>query len=262
MNQLIVEVAKGADLFRKYATSAQLRETLESQPLLAPFGGWIEHQVDLPETFSRVATWLTNTAAAVVRGSVTQLMGVLLTFYFLFYFLRDRRLALHALRNLFPLLPDEMDRMFSRFVDTIHATVYGTLIVAAIQGTLSGLMFWILGLPAPLLWGIVMGLLAIIPVLGAFIIWIPAAMWLASQGDWGKALLLTAWGGIVVAGIDNLIYPILVGNRLQQHTILAFISLVGGLIVFGASGLILGPLALTTTILLLEIRRERKPVNE
>mgnify|MGYP003899943841 CR=1 FL=1 len=78
------------------------------------------------------------------------------------------------------------------------------LIVAAIQGTLSGLMFWILGLPAPLLWGIVMGLLAVIPVLGAFIIWIPAALWLASQGHWGKALLLTACGGIVVAGIDNL----------------------------------------------------------
>ncbi len=119
-------------------------------------------------------------------------------------------------------------------------------------------MFWGLGLPAPLLWGIVMGLLAIIPVLGAFVIWIPAAIWLASQGMWGKALLLTAWGGIVVAGIDNLIYPILVGNRLQQHTVLAFISLVGGLMFFGASGIILGPLSITATLLLLEFWHERK----
>lgn len=256
VNQLLTEVAKGAEFIRKHATSGDLRTSLEGQPLLAPFGRWIEHQVDLPETFGRAATWLTNTAAAIVRGSVTQLMGILLTFYFLFYFLRDRHSALASLRTLFPLLPSEMDRMFARVIDTIHATVYGTLIVAAIQGTLSGLMFWILGLPAPLLWGIIMGLLAIIPVLGAFIIWIPAAIWLASQGHWGKALLLTAWGGIVVAGIDNLIYPILVGNRLQQHTILAFISLVGGLVIFGSSGLILGPLAVTFTILLLEIRRE------
>lgn len=259
VNQLLVEIAKGAEAIRRIAASGDLRETLENQPLLAPFAGWIERQIDLPETFGRMATWLTNSTAAVVRGSVTRLMGVLLTFYFLFYFLRDRRLALHSLRDLFPLLPGEMDRIFSRFVDTIHATVYGTLIVASIQGALSGLMFWILGLPSALLWGIVMGLLAIIPVLGAFIVWIPAAIWLASQGHWGKALLLTAWGGIVVASIDNLIYPILVGNRLQQHTILAFISLVGGLIIFGSSGLILGPLALTTTILLLEIRREHKP---
>jgi predicted PurR-regulated permease PerM len=107
-----------------------------------------------------------------------------------------------------------------------------------------------------------MGLLAIIPVLGAFIIWIPAALWLASQGQWGKALILTAWGGIVVAGIDNLIYPILVGTRLKQHTALAFISLVGGLIIFGSSGLIIGPLSVTITLLLLEIRHKPGKRNE
>jgi len=76
---------------------------------------------------------------------------------------------------------------------------------------------------------------------------------------WGKALALTAWGAIVVGGIDNLIYPILVGNRLHQHTIIAFISLVGGLIFFGSSGIILGPLSVTLTLLLLEIWHDRKP---
>jgi predicted PurR-regulated permease PerM len=201
---------------------------------------------------------LTNTATSFVRGSVMQLTGLLLTFYLLFYFLRDRHLALDSLRSLAPLSPAEMDRVFSRVTATIHATVYGTLVVATIQGTLGGLMFWILGLPAPLLWGLIMGLLAVIPVLGAFVIWIPAAIWLATQGMWGKALLLTAWGGIVVAGIDNLIYPILVGNRLHQHTLLTFISLVGGLIVFGSSGIILGPLSVTLTLLLLEIWHDRK----
>lgn len=253
-NQLLLEIAKGADFIQKTTSTGDLREALTSQPLLAPFSGWIEQQIDLPETFRDIATWLTNSAAAFVRGSVTQLMGLLITFYMLFYFLRDRRVALSSLRSLSFLPPGQIDRFFARVVDTIHATVYGTLAMAALQGILGGLMFWILGLPSPLLWGIVMGLLAIIPVLGAFIIWIPAALWLASQGQWGKALILTAWGGIVVAGIDNLIYPILVGNRLKQHTALAFISLVGGLIIFGSSGLILGPLSVTITLLLLEIR--------
>lgn len=259
VNHLLVEISRGADSIQQYAGSGRLRETFESHPLLAPLGRWIERQFDLPETFSRAATWLTNSAASIVRISLTQLTGVLLTFYLLFYFLRDRRPALDSIRALSPLRPGDTDRLFARVADTIHATVYGTLIVAAIQGTLGGLMFWMLGLPAPLLWGIIMGLLAVIPVLGAFVIWIPAAVWLATQGHWGKALLLTAWGGIVVAGIDNLIYPMLVGNRLKQHTILAFISLVGGLLVFGSSGIILGPLIVTLTLLLLEIRREQKP---
>ena len=137
--------------------------------------------------------------------------------------------------------------------DTILATVYGTLAVSAVQGLLGGLMFWWLGLPAPLLWGIVMGLLAVVPVLGAFVIWIPAAIFLVLEGSGGKALLLVLWGGIVIGGIDNLLYPILVGKRLKMHTVLAFISIVGGLIVFGPSGLILGPVIFTVTRLLLQI---------
>ena len=152
-----------------------------------------------------------------------------------------------------------MDRLFSRVGDTVHATMYGTLAVAVIQGTLGGLMFWWLDLPAPLLWGLVMGVLAIVPVLGAFVVWIPAAVFLALDGSWGKALILALWGGVLVGGIDNVIYPILVGNRLRLHTIPAFMAIVGGLIVFGPSGVILGPMTLTVTVLLLEIWRNRTP---
>jgi predicted PurR-regulated permease PerM len=124
-----------------------------------------------------------------------------------------------------------------------------------IQGVLGGLMFWWLSLPTPLLWGIIMGLLAIIPVLGAFIIWIPAAIFLWLSGHPGNALILILWGTIVVGGIDNLIYPMLVGNRLKMHTVPTFISLVGGLILFGAPGLILGPVVLTVTIFLVQYWR-------
>ena len=155
------------------------------------------------------------------------------------------------------ILQRDMNRLFDGVIDTIHATLYGTLVVAVVQGTLGGLMFWWLGLPAPLLWGIVMGLLAVVPVLGAFVIWIPAAIFLVLEGSGGKALLLTLWGGIVVGGIDNLLYPMLVGRRLKMHTVLAFISIVGGLIVFGLSGLILGPVIFTVTRLLLKIWSSR-----
>ena len=144
-----------------------------------------------------------------------------------------------------------------RVAHTIHATVYGTLTVAAVQGTLGGLMFWWLGLPAPLLWGVVMGLLAIVPVLGAFIVWIPAAIFLALEGSWGKSLVLAFWGSVVVGGIDNLLYPILVGTRLKMHTVLAFIAVIGGMFVFGAAGLIVGPVVVSVTLSLLETWRSR-----
>jgi predicted PurR-regulated permease PerM len=146
-----------------------------------------------------------------------------------------------------------MDQLFGRVGETIYATIYGTLAVSCLQGLLGGLMFWWLGLSAPLLWGVVMALLAVVPVLGAFVVWIPAALFLALEGSWGKALILTLWGMIVVGTIDNLLRPILVGNRLKLHTVLAFMSVVGGLILFGPAGLILGPVALTVTTVLLEI---------
>jgi predicted PurR-regulated permease PerM len=104
--------------------------------------------------------------------------------------------VIRSLRSLVPLSDTETDRVFKRVSDTIYATVYGTIAVAIIQGILGGLIFWWLGLPSPLLWGTVMALLAIVPVLGAFVVWLPATLWLTLNGHWGKALILAAWGGL------------------------------------------------------------------
>ncbi|PLU83170.1 AI-2E family transporter, partial [Sinorhizobium medicae] len=111
-------------------------------------------------------------------------------------------------------------------------------------------------LPAPVVWGLAMGLLAVVPVLGAFIVWLPAALSLALSGEWGKALILAGWGAGVVATIDNLLYPIFVGDRLKLHTLTAFMSMIGGIIVFGSAGLVIGPVAFTVTLLLLDIWRQ------
>jgi len=203
-----------------------------------------------------------NTGAMFVRGSLLQAAEALITFYLLFYFLRDGAAAVTLIKAWLPLAPHDADHLLRRVVDTFHATVYGTLAVATVQGTLGGLMFWALGLPAPLLWGLVMGLLSIVPVLGAFVVWIPAALLLLLDGSWLPALILTAWGGIVVGGIDNVLRPTFVGNRLRLHTIPAFISIIGGLILFGAPGFILGPMAATMTVLLVEFWTRRAALSE
>lgn len=191
-----------------------------------------------------------------MRGSVNQLINLLLTFYLLFYFLRDRQRAWRALADFSPLSRAETNLVARRFMDAVQATIFGTLGVAAVQGTLSGLMFWWLGLPLPLFWGVVIGLLAIVPVLGAFVVWVPAAVFLAFEGHWIKALILAAWGGIIVGGVDNLLYPILVGNRLKLHTVPALIGLIGGIILFGAPGLVLGPAVIVVTLVLVEILKK------
>lgn len=194
---------------------------------------------------------------AAVAGSVWIGMQLFITLMCLFYFLRDRPSVLAAVRSLMPLSPREADEVFSQVDDAIHATIFGSLMVALVQGCLGGLMFWFLGIPSPVLWGAVMGLLAVVPVLGTFVIWGPTAAYLALQGDWGKALTLVAWGGIAIGLIDNFLYPYLVGKRLRFHTMLVFFATVGGLAQFGASGIILGPLILATGGALLEIWRRR-----
>ena len=255
--RIISEAARGAESIKALFDSGEWRRTFEEHPILAPVGHWVERQIDLPELINNATAWLTGTAASFVQGSVLQLIGLVLTFYIFFYFLRDRNSLLESICSLSPLSEEDMNRIFSGVSDTVHATLYGTFAVAVVQGALGGLMFWWLGLPAPLLWGIVMALLAVVPILGAFIIWIPAAIFMVLQGSGGKALVLTLWGTIVVGGIDNLLYPMLVGKQLKMHTVLAFVSLVGGLIVFGPSGLILGPIIFTVTRLLLEIWRRQ-----
>ena len=260
--RLIQEAANGAELIKTKVESGEWRRAIEARPRIAPLADKIERHIDLPGTVQSLAAWLAGIAKTIVKGSVVQIIGFLLTFYMLFFFLRDRREGLQMLRSLSPLSNAEMDRLLGRVGDTIFATIYGTLAVAAVQVLLGGLMFWWLGLPAPLLWGVMMALLAVVPVLGAFVVWIPAAVLLAMQGSWGKALILAVWGAAVVGTIDNLLRPILVGKRLKLHTALAFVSLVGGVVVFGAHGIVLGPVTLTVTVVLLEIWQGRTADDE
>jgi predicted PurR-regulated permease PerM len=245
-----------ATLQNQFATG-ELQRFMESQPLFAWASNLISGPIDLTSTFGNVATWLANLGASIVVGSVSNVITVLLTFYLVFYFLRDHRLALRQVRMLSPLTESETDYILGRVSDTVHAVIFGTVTTAAVQGALGSVIFWLLGLPNPVFWGLVMGLLSVVPVFGAFVVWIPAAVYLALSGEWGKATILTAWGSIVIGSIDNILHPILSGGRLRLHTVPTFISIIGGLMLFGASGLILGPLAATLTIAILEVWRAR-----
>ena len=260
--RLVLQAAKGAEMVQVRVDSGEWRRALQAQPRLAAWVDQFDEAVDLPGSLKALGSWLSTAAGFIVKGSIYQLISFCLTFYLLFYLLRDRRAVLREIRALSPLTGVEMDRLFARVSDAIQATVYGTLAVAPLQGLLGGLMFWALGLSAPLLWGVVMGVLSVVPALGAFVVWIPAALFLGLEGSWGKALILSLWGMLVVGTIDNLLRPILVGNRLKLHAVPTFICVVGGLMLFGPAGLILGPMVLTLTLALLEIWPHRVGVDE
>lgn len=254
-SNMVGEVINGAAKIQAHVESGEWRTALNTHPRLTSMVNWVDREFDIPGSVTAASGTLTDVASNLVQGSLRQAVELLVTFYLLFYFLRDRKKALDSIRYLSPLSSLQMSRLYAQVSDTLHATLFGTFTVAMVQGALGGLMFWALGLPAPLLWGVVMGLLAIVPVLGAFLIWMPAAAFLLLTGHPGQSLLLTLWGAVVVGGIDNLLYPMLVGNRMHLHTVLVFISIVGGLFVFGAAGLILGPMLLTATTVLLEAWR-------
>lgn len=208
---------------------------------------------DLSEYASSAVARVGAVLPAIFSGSVQGMTQLLIALFALFFLLRDKSFFIDAVRDLIPVSGNEAGNVFARIKTTIEASVRGRIAIAAIQGTLGGLIFWILGLPGALLWGTVMALFATIPLLGAFVVWVPAAVFLAVGGHPIKASVLTLWGVLVIGTADNLLYPVLVGKDLRLHTLLVFFSVLGGVSAFGVVGLVLGPVVVALAQALIEI---------
>lgn len=257
LRQIVREVSRNAVGFRQEIESGEWRGAIERNERLAPILQWLETEIDLRGAAGNIAEQAPAFLSTFFVGSGWFIAEVLVAFVALFYFFRDHEAILNAIRKLLPLSDTETDEIFTCVNDTIYATVTGVFIVSLAQGTLAGVMFWLLGLPAPMMWGAIMAVLAMLPFVGTWMIWLPAAAYLALNGNYVKAMILIGWGVTAVSLIDNLIYPILVGDRLRLHTLSVFFALLGGLVLFGAIGIILGPLVLALTVTLLEIWRKR-----
>jgi predicted PurR-regulated permease PerM len=166
--------------------------------------------------------------------------GIML--YVLFFLFRDGRRVARSIRDSMPLTPEYNRALIARFTAVVRATVKGNIVIAALQGTIGGVAFWALGIPAALLWGALMVLMSLLPAVGAAIVWVPAAAWLFVTGSTGKALILVAIGGGVIAVVDNLLRPILVGKDTRMPDYVILVSTVGGLAIFGINGFVIGPL--------------------
>lgn len=251
------QLGQGAEEVQKLIESGAWRDALQQHPSVASLVARLQGQFDPGSALTEIAGVVRNRATQFLKGTVWSLIQLAIALYALFFFFRDRARVLAALRSFLPLSPGETDEVFGRVRVMVRATIYGNVMTSLLQGALGGMMFAFLGLPAPLLWGVAMFAFSLIPSLGTFIVWAPTAAFLAATGSWGKALILTAWGLAVVSSIDNFIYPFLVGRDIRMHTLLIFLGLVGGVFLFGAAGLVLGPVILAIGFALLDILRRR-----
>jgi predicted PurR-regulated permease PerM len=255
---LVQEINAGLPLLGAQFKPDSIHSKLAPYPLLEAVFTRLEATLNLDEAIRRAAGVLATRASALLGSSIWFITQLFLTLVTLFYFIRDREKLLAVLRGYIPLSEAQRTELFNRISRTINACVCGNVIVKLVQGTLGGLMFWILGLPAPVLFGAAMALFAVLPVFGTSLIWGPAAILLAAGGNWGNALILTFWGLFVVSLIDNILYPVLVAEELRLHALAVFFSILGGLIAFGAAGVILGPVILVVTGALFEVWRLRR----
>lgn len=197
------------------------------------------------EAISAAALTASRTVAsqllAVGQQTVHFALMLAVTLYVLFFFLRDGDRLVDVLVRALPLGDPRERQLFSRFAAITRATVKGTFIVAAVQGAIGGVAFWALGLGAPLLWGVMMGLFSLLPAVGSAIVWVPAAAYLLAVGAWGKALILVGVGAGGIGMIDNALRPILVGREAGMPDYLILLSTLGGIATFGLSGVVVGP---------------------
>jgi len=203
--------------------------------------------------------WLASLGGKVFLGALGTAMGFVLTIFMLFYFIRDGQVMFSTARELIPMTEARKARLFDHLASVTRAMVLGTGATALIQGTLVGIAFIIVGLPSPLVFGVIAVLASLLPVGGTALVWIPAAIVLAAQGRWGMMVFMVIWGTLLVSLVDNVVRPMLVSGRANVGTLTVFIGVLGGLAAFGAIGLFLGPVVLALIIALirfmLEVRR-------
>lgn len=194
------------------------------------------------EFVAGIGTFLVGQLAATTRGTAVFFFMLFITLYSMFFFLVDGRALLNKVLYYIPLGPKEENRMLGKFMSVSRATIKGTLVIGIVQGTLAGLAFWVLGVNGALFWGTIMAVLSIIPGIGAALVWVPAVGYLMAIGRPVAAIVLLVWCAGLVGTVDNLLRPWLVGRDTKMPDLLILLGTLGGILLFGAAGVVLGPI--------------------
>ncbi|MEP7272303.1 MAG: AI-2E family transporter [Acidobacteriota bacterium] len=216
-----------------------------------------EWDVDVGALGGQATSYLGDIVLTLAKGTISNLsaflLNVVLVGFTLFFFFRDGPKILEHLERIVPVELSEEGGIFELIGQVIRAAIFGVVVMSLLKGILAGLAFWVLGLHSPALWGAAGAIASVVPVVGISLVWVPAAIVLWAQGMTLKALLMVIWGATVLSLIDNVLYPILVRSRVRLHTLVVFISTLGGLSVFGFLGFVLGPVVATLALTLVDV---------
>ncbi len=230
-----------------------LREPGEISRLLEriPYAAQIQEHVEaysaqiiekLGQLAGRVSSFLVNSLSAATKGTVGFLFQLFVMIYAMFFFLVGGRGALDKAMAYVPLPESDKELLLDKFVSVARATLKGTFVVGLVQGGLAGLAFAVVGIQGAAFWGTIMVVLSVIPGIGTALIWVPAVVYLFAVGKTASAIGLAAWCAVVVGTVDNFLRPKLVGADTKMPDLLILLSTFGGLSMFGAVGLVLGPI--------------------
>ena len=262
----VVELVKSVGAL----TNTEGVETWKRHPWIQWLLGWwsmlgvelakFKFEIDLRKLVIQGAQVSSGAVLSQLTGAAQNIFlfvaNVLLVLFTLFFFLRDGAAFCYRLRRLLPMDPEHQERLFTNIVNAVTAVVHGCLVVAMVQGFLAGLAYWVLGVPYAIVWGVATAFFALLPVGGSTIVTIPVTIYLFLQGDIIRGVLMAIWALGVVGGVDNVLKPIFIGTRLKLPMLFLFFGILGGLSVFGALGLILGPVLFALLTAFLDLYRE------
>ena len=244
-------VRESAQLYQRIQTgdinlSALVDEIQSQLPLLQSWATKIgvdfnELRDGLSSTALEVTQTVANRALLYAGNALNTTIQFFLMLYLLFFFLKDGKIILRHIIRVVPMGDKREWALLNRIASVARATLKGTIIVAIVQGSIGGLLFWSLGIDGAVLWGVLMTLLSLLPVGGSGIVWIPAAIIFLIQGQIAKALIIIAVGSLFIGLIDNLLRPLLVGRDTKMPDYLVLLATLGGITWFGLSGFIIGP---------------------
>jgi predicted PurR-regulated permease PerM len=240
----------------------------ERAPMLAKKWAWIAQHIPgldpnanvaemVEQGVQKEAGFLAERLGTVLRNIAAFIFDLFVMIFAMFYMFRDGDQIIRGVRSILPFDAEHRDAMMKQTADLISASVTTSLILAAIQGVIGGLGFALVKLPAPLFWGVAMAFFSLVPVVGSGLIFVPAALWLGFTGHWGPAILLLLICAGVSTIVDNVLRPLLLGGRTELSGLVIFISVVGGVGLFGMLGLVLGPILVATAAGLLAVYMER-----
>lgn len=240
----------------KFDMDAALREanTILPGDLLKDVREWM--QSDNESVQQHVLGWMKTLLLHIRRGLENMILiminfGVML--FALFFLLRDGAVLFKGLYDLLPMPPEQKTRIFRQLQDALHATILGMVATATVQGLLAGLFFWILGISFPVLGGVLTFIFAFVPMVGSAAVWMPVASYLILTGSYFDGIALLVLGALIVSQVDNVLRPIIIGHRTRLPTLFVFLTILGGLKVFGFSGVLIGPALLALMVGVLEV---------